>query len=74
MLFSLQLKKEFGSSILPPFPPKKLLALNSSQLEERRVMLERYIQISEYWGVCCNGTQPRRLEQSVSGTMEQYQN
>ncbi|XP_064597329.1 sorting nexin-17-like [Liolophura sinensis] len=55
--FHEQLKKEFGSSILPPFPPKKLLALNSSQLEERRVMLERYIQIiSQDATVCSSDT------------------
>lgn len=45
--FSEQLKKEFGSNVLPPFPPKKfkLLALTPAELEERRSMLERYIQI-----------------------------
>lgn len=39
-----QLKKEFGSEIVPPFPPKKLLPLTNSQLEERRSLLEKYIQ------------------------------
>ncbi|XP_049858580.1 sorting nexin-17 isoform X2 [Schistocerca gregaria] len=39
-----QLKKEFGVNNLPTFPPKKLLPLSSSQLEERRALLEKYIQ------------------------------
>ncbi|XP_067008355.2 sorting nexin-17 [Anabrus simplex] len=39
-----QLKKEYGANNLPPFPPKKLLPLSSNQLEERRAMLEKYIQ------------------------------
>ncbi|CAG2060231.1 unnamed protein product, partial [Timema podura] len=39
-----QLKKEYGSSNLPSFPPKKILPLSPTQLEERRVMLEKYIQ------------------------------
>lgn len=39
-----QLKKEFGSDNIPPFPPKKLLPLTLGQLEERRALLEKYIQ------------------------------
>lgn len=39
-----QLKKEFGSDNLPHFPPKKLLPLTGGQLEERRALLEKYIQ------------------------------
>jgi hypothetical protein len=39
-----QLKKEYGANNLPVFPPKKLLPLSSTQLEERRAMLEKYIQ------------------------------
>lgn len=42
--FHEQLKKEFGTSSLPPFPPKKFLPLSSNKLDERRQMLERYIQ------------------------------
>lgn len=42
-----QLKKEFGNEAVPTFPPKRLLPLTSSQLEERRVLLEKYIQISK---------------------------
>ncbi|KAF7286957.1 hypothetical protein GWI33_002805 [Rhynchophorus ferrugineus] len=39
-----QLKKEFGNDVIPCFPPKKLLPLTSGQLEERRALLEKYIQ------------------------------
>jgi len=42
--FHEQLKKEYGGNNLPPFPPKKLLSLTPNQLEDRRLMLERYIQ------------------------------
>uniref|UniRef100_A0A0L8I288 PX domain-containing protein n=1 Tax=Octopus bimaculoides TaxID=37653 RepID=A0A0L8I288_OCTBM len=40
-----QLKKQFGASTLPPFPPKRLLSLSQAQLDERRISLERYIQM-----------------------------
>ncbi|GAB1606378.1 sorting nexin-17-like isoform X2 [Argonauta hians] len=40
-----QLKKQFGASNLPPFPPKRLLSLSQTQLDERRFNLERYIQM-----------------------------
>lgn len=40
-----QLRKQFGQDDLPSFPPKKLLPLTSSQLEERRMQLEKYIQL-----------------------------
>lgn len=40
-----ELKKEFGSTTLPPFPPKKLFGMTPEKLEERRLMLERHIQI-----------------------------
>lgn len=39
-----QLRKEFSASAVPSFPPKKLLPLTASQLEERRLHLEKYIQ------------------------------
>lgn len=40
------IKKEFSSiaSQLPSFPSKKILPLSGSQLEERRLHLEKYIQ------------------------------
>ncbi|XP_053209321.1 sorting nexin-17-like [Panonychus citri] len=40
-----QLKKQFGSNSLPYFPPKRLLPLNQTQIEERRIQLEKYLQI-----------------------------
>ncbi|XP_013776484.1 sorting nexin-17-like isoform X1 [Limulus polyphemus] len=42
--FNEQLKKEYKSVRLPQFPPKKLLPLSPPQLEERRILLEKYIQ------------------------------
>lgn len=42
-----QLKREFGNDTFPTFPPKRLLPLSNSQIEERRAMLEKYIQISK---------------------------
>lgn len=42
--FHQQLKREFGNS-LPSFPPKKLLALNDAEVEERRLLLEKYLQL-----------------------------
>ena len=46
-----QLKKQHGANNVPAFPPKKFLPLSSNQLEERRAMLEKYIQtgIYDYW-------------------------
>ncbi|UYV78387.1 SNX17 [Cordylochernes scorpioides] len=40
-----QLKKEYGQTSLPTFPPKKLLSLTPAQTEERRSQLEKYIQL-----------------------------
>jgi len=39
-----QLRREFGPS-LPTFPPKKLFTLNDAEIEERRLLLEKYIQL-----------------------------
>lgn len=39
-----QLRREYGASAVPAFPPKKLLPLTVGQLEERRLLLEKYIQ------------------------------
>lgn len=39
-----QLKKEYGAAVLPYFPPKKFLPLSFNQLEERRSLLEKFIQ------------------------------
>ncbi|KAL8607681.1 hypothetical protein ACOMHN_039355 [Nucella lapillus] len=43
--FHEQLRKEFNPQALPPFPPKKLLSLTPFDVEERRLLLERYIQL-----------------------------
>ena len=41
-----QLKREFSdSTTLPTFPPKKLFNLNEKEVEERRLMLEKYMQL-----------------------------
>jgi sorting nexin-17 len=40
-----ELKKEFGLQALPEFPKKKLLSLSPPEVEQRRIMLERYIQL-----------------------------
>ncbi|XP_015907044.2 sorting nexin-17 [Parasteatoda tepidariorum] len=40
-----QLRREFGPNTLPPFPPKKFLPLTPAQVEERRVNLEKFIQL-----------------------------
>ena len=45
-----QLKRVFGARALPTFPPKKLLHLNSEEVEERRLLLERYLQLGK--GAC----------------------
>ena len=47
MLFQ-QLKKEYGAFSLPEFPKKKLLSLSPEEVEQRRIMLERYIQIGQH--------------------------
>ena len=39
-----QLKKDFGDRVPDKFPPKKLLTLSQTQLEERREQLEKYLQ------------------------------
>ncbi|KAF5281169.1 hypothetical protein FQR65_LT14849 [Abscondita terminalis] len=39
-----QLRKEFSPETLPLFPPKKILPLTGGQLEDRRILLEKYIQ------------------------------
>ena len=38
-----QLKQNFDTTRLEKFPSKSLLSLNEWQLEERRLMLERYL-------------------------------
>ncbi|XP_033727766.1 sorting nexin-17-like [Pecten maximus] len=43
--FHEQLKKEFGANQLPHFPPKKLFPLSPLKLDERRILLEKFVQI-----------------------------
>jgi hypothetical protein len=38
-------RREFGSSSLPSFPPNKLFALTVGEGEERRLLLEKYLQL-----------------------------
>ncbi|KAG5674703.1 hypothetical protein PVAND_004655 [Polypedilum vanderplanki] len=40
-----QLKQSLSNLILPYFPPKKLLTLTQNELEQRRLGLERYLQL-----------------------------
>ena len=40
-----QLRREFSASTLPAFPPKKLFNLTEKEVEERRLMLEKYMQL-----------------------------
>ncbi|KAG9469998.1 hypothetical protein GDO78_019128, partial [Eleutherodactylus coqui] len=39
-----QLRKEYGNNVVPLFPPKKLFSLTSSEVEQRREQLEKYMQ------------------------------
>ncbi|XP_067882146.1 sorting nexin-17 isoform X2 [Heterodontus francisci] len=39
-----QLRKEYGTNILPHFPPKKIFTLTAAEVEQRREQLEKYIQ------------------------------
>jgi len=41
----LQLRREFPGPTLPVFPPKKLFTLTDGQVEERRLLLEKYLQL-----------------------------
>ena len=47
----LQLRREFGPTI-PQFPPKKLFTLNEAEIEERRLNLEKYLQLISQ--ECCS--------------------
>jgi len=39
------LRREFSAATLPPFPPKKLFNLSENQIHERRLLLEKYLQL-----------------------------
>ena len=40
-----QLKREFHANTLPVFPPKKLFNLTEKEVEDRRLCLEKYLQV-----------------------------
>uniref|UniRef100_A0A1Q3FLS6 Putative sorting nexin n=1 Tax=Culex tarsalis TaxID=7177 RepID=A0A1Q3FLS6_CULTA len=48
-----QLKRSLPTLVLPSFPPKKLLPLTPGQVEQRRISLERYIQLVGQDPVLC---------------------
>ncbi|XP_019751747.1 sorting nexin-17 [Hippocampus comes] len=39
-----QIKKEYGSNVVPSFPPKKIFTLTLAEVEQRREQLEKYMQ------------------------------
>lgn len=39
-----QIKKEYGSTVVPAFPPKKIFTLTPAEVEQRREQLEKYMQ------------------------------
>ncbi|XP_038840363.1 sorting nexin-17 [Salvelinus namaycush] len=39
-----QIKKEYGNSVVPAFPPKKIFTLTPAEVEQRREQLEKYMQ------------------------------
>ncbi|XP_004083729.1 sorting nexin-17 [Oryzias latipes] len=39
-----QIKKEYGSNVVPNFPPKKIFTLTPAEVEQRREQLEKYMQ------------------------------
>ncbi|XP_061559786.1 sorting nexin-17 isoform X2 [Phycodurus eques] len=38
------IKKEYGSNVVPSFPPKKIFTLTPTEVEQRREQLEKYMQ------------------------------
>nr|XP_061806891.1 sorting nexin-17-like isoform X2 [Nerophis lumbriciformis] len=39
-----RIKKEYGSNVVPSFPPKKIFTLTLAEVEQRRELLEKYMQ------------------------------
>ncbi|CAL8312930.1 unnamed protein product [Lota lota] len=39
-----QIKKEYGTNVVPSFPPKKIFTLTPAEVEQRREHLEKYMQ------------------------------
>uniref|UniRef100_A0A8C5C187 Sorting nexin-17 n=1 Tax=Gadus morhua TaxID=8049 RepID=A0A8C5C187_GADMO len=42
-----QIKKEYGTNVVPSFPPKKIFTLTPGEVEQRREHLEKYMQAGE---------------------------
>lgn len=42
-----QIKKEYGSNVVPSFPPKKIFTLTLAEVEQRREQLEKYMQAGQ---------------------------
>lgn len=49
-LLSSQLRKEYGTNVVPAFPPKKIFTLTPAEVEQRREQLEKYMQAGK-WGL-----------------------
>lgn len=47
MIWFKQIKKEYGSNVVPAFPPKKIFTLTPTEVEQRREQLEKYMQAGE---------------------------
>lgn len=43
-----QIKKEYGNNVVPAFPPKKIFTLTPAEVEQRRELLEKYMQAGEF--------------------------
>ncbi|MEQ2158305.1 hypothetical protein GOODEAATRI_010806, partial [Goodea atripinnis] len=44
------IKKEYGSNVVPTFPPKKIFTLTPAEVEQRREQLEKYMQAGKMRG------------------------
>lgn len=44
-----QIKKEYGSNVVPAFPPKKIFTLTPAEVEQRREQLEKYMQAGRFF-------------------------
>ena len=62
-----QLKQNFDTTRLEKFPSKSLLSLNEWQLEERRLMLERYLHTGEGEGGEGEGGEEVRVREREGG-------
>ena len=77
-----KLRLEYGSNVIPAFPPKKFFSLSESDIEERRKKLEEYIQEIGQNPVLCDSSvlssflqmaqQETRLEETVPVSIDIY--